>query len=410
MDENDEADEGGDVGEADARDGVRFSDAFERLECAETGTAYDRTATGRSEAGAPLVPRYDLDGVLTRELVDGAASLWDLAPALPFAREAAVEAAEGATPLVETPSLAEEFGVGRVAVKDESRNPTGTVYDRGLSLAATSAAERGAELVALAAAGNAGQSAAAYAGAAGLRSYAFVPSRAPFPNKAMVNVHGGEMRVVGGRYPDALAAVDDQLESAYHSLQEFADPFRHDAYRSLAYELLADLDWRVPDAVVLPVGTGEVVVGVVAGLRDCADAGLVDGVPRVYAAQAAGCAPVVTAFEADRSVEPWSTPDTIVGELEIPDPPGGDLAVAALRETGGGAVAVDDDEALEAAVTVAATAVLEVGAAGGVAVAGAGALAADGAFDDDATVVVANTESGTKTADVLRSHLMGKGI
>jgi threonine synthase len=226
----------------------------------------------------------------------------------------------------------------------------------------------------------------------------------------MVNVHGGEMRVVGGRYPDALAAVDDQLESAYHSLQEFADPFRHDAYRSLAYELLADLDWRVPDAVVLPVGTGEVVVGVVAGLRDCAEAGLVDGVPRVYAAQPAGCAPVVTAFEAGRSVEPWSTPDTIVGELEIPDPPGGDLAVAALRETGGGAVAVDDDEALEAAVTVAATAVLEVGAAGGVAVAGAGALAADGAFDDDATVVVANTESGTKTADVLRSHLMGKGI
>jgi threonine synthase len=109
-------------------------------------------------------------------------------------------------------------------------------------------------------------------------------------------------------------------------------------------------------------------------------------------------------------VEAWETPDTIVGELEIPAPAGGDLAVQAIAGTGGDGVAVDDDDALESAVTLAQSTVLEVGVGGGVAAGGAWALADAGAFADDATVVVCNTESGTKTADVLRSHLMGKGV
>jgi threonine synthase len=330
---------------------------------------------------------------------------------LPIPADAAVTAGEGGTPLLETPEIADELGVDTVYVKDESRNPTGTVYDRGLTLAVSGARARGADLVAHASAGNSAQSAAAYAGRAGLRSYAFVPSRAPFSNKAMVNVHGGEMRVAGGRYPDALAAVDD-LESAYHSIQEFDDPLRHEGYKTLAYELLADLDWAVPDAVVVPVGTGEVVVGLVAGFRECRDLGLTDGdsLPAVYAAQPADCAPIVRALDAGSAVEPWERPDTIVGELEIPDPAGGDLAVQAVAGTGGDGVAVPDDEALESAVRLAQSTVLEVGPGGGVAAAGAWALADDGAFDPDATVVVCNTESGTKTADVLRSHLMGQGV
>ncbi len=284
-----------------------------------------------------------------------------------------------------------------------------------MSPAVTAAADRGLEPLALAAAGNAGQSAAAYAGRTDLRSYAFVPSRTAFSNKAMVNVHGGEMRVVGGRYGDAAAAVDDQLAAEYHSLQEFTTPYRHDGAKTLAYELLDDRfgdgEPGLPDAVVLPASTGELVVGVVRGLRDLVELGLAEAVPDVYAVQAAGCAPIATAVESGAdAVEPWTGPDTIVGEVEIEDPAGGDLAVAALDGVDGDALTVEDDDALESAVTVARTEVVEVGGAGGVALAGAWRLAEADAVADDDTLVVVNPDAGVKTPDVLRSHLMGKGI
>jgi threonine synthase len=387
---------------------MRTNEAFVGLECTDTGDRYDVARLGYSDAGAPLDPVYD-HSELDASVIEGVASMWDLAPVLPFERGAAVTADEGGTPLVEASSLGAELGLDRLLVKDEGRNPTGTVLDRGLSLAVTAAREHDADLLAHASAGNSGQSAAAYAGRADLRSYAFVPSRAPFPNKAMINVHGGEMRVVGGRFPDALSAVDDQLEADYHSLQEFTTPFRHEGAKTLAYELLADLQ-TPPDAVVVPVGTGEVAYGLLKGFRECREAGLVDALPRVYAAQPSGCAPVATAVDAGRAVEPWNGPDTIVGELEIPDPAGGDLAAAAVAGSGGGAVTLEDDDILESAVVAAQRDVLEVGAAGGAAVAGAWALTEGGTLDADETVVVVNTESAVKTADVLRSHLMGQGV
>jgi len=165
-----------------------------------------------------------------------------------------------------------------------------------------------------------------------------------------------------------------------------------------------------PDAVVVPVASGELLVGLERGLTELDDAGLLASVPTVVAAQPAGCAPVVTAWEAGaETTEPWDGPDTIVGELEIPDPAGGDLALAALSDLSGTAVAVSDDDALESAVTAAQTTVLEVGGAGGVALAAVWELADRGDLSDD-DVVVVNPDAGVKTPDVLRSHLMGKGI
>jgi threonine synthase len=383
------------------------SDAFRALRCTATGEELspEPTRTGRSEAGAPLDPVYDYDDVdWTLPALADARSMWAFSELLPF--ESGVSAGEGGTPLVDAPALADELGVDSLLVKDEGRNPTGTVHDRGLSLAVTAATAADAELVAHASPGNSGQSGAAYAGRAGIRSYAFVPSRAPFPNKAMTNVHGGEMRVAGGRYPDALEALHSQLQSEWFTLQEFDTPVRHEGYKTLAYEIVGQTG--VPDAVFVPASTGEVVYGVANGFRDLVELGLVDDVPRIVAAQAGGCAPMATAFESGRAVETWTHPDTIVGELEIPDPAGGDLAVDAVDEAGGQVVTVDDDAILASAVAAARAAALEVGAAGGAAVAAADALAEE--FADDATLVVVNTESGVKSADILRSHLMGQGI
>jgi threonine synthase len=381
--------------------------------CTDCGEEFDADVTGRCpDCGAPLDATYEYDLLAsTPEQLTGQSfgSLWRYAELLPFAPSTAVSASEGATPVVDAPRLAEELDVGSVLIKDEGRNPSGTVHDRGLSIAVTAAKEQDVELVALASPGNSGQSAAAYASRAGIRSYAFVPTRAPFSNKAMTNVHGGEMRVTGGRYPDAEAALHEDLKSDWHSLQEFATPYRHEGVKTVAYELVESLEWSVPDGVVVPTGTGELVVGLAKGFRELRDLGHVDSVPPLFAAQPDGCAPIVAAIEAGAdTVEAWEAPDTICGELEIPDPAGGDLALAAIRETGGDAVAVDDEDALSSAVTVAHNEAVEMGAAAGVAAAGIWDLRDQ--FDEDDTLVVLNTEAGVKTADLLRSHLMGKGM
>ena len=387
-------------------------EAFLGLECAETGERYDADATGESDAGAHLVPTYDYDAVdwSNGDLSDRPTdTMWRYADLLPFASP--LTAKEGGTPLVESAELADELGVGSLEIKDEGRNPTGTILDRGLSPAVTAAREAGAELVALASAGNAGQSAASYASMADIRSYAFVPSRAPFSNKAMVNVHGGEMRVVGGRYPDAEDGLHEQLKSEWFTLQEFDNPYRHDGIKTLAFEVAEARGWAAPDAVVVPASTGEVVAGVAAGFEALSELGLIEQIPPIFAAQASGCAPIHAAHERDDGdADAWEHPDTIVGELEIPDPKGGAAALAAVESSGGDVLALDDDDILESAVVAAQTAGVEVGTAGGAAMAAAWRLAEDGVFEDGDDVVVVNTEAGTKTADVLRSHLMGQGI
>ncbi|GAB6878925.1 threonine synthase [Halorubrum gandharaense] len=396
------------------------TETFRGLRSRESGTVHetaDPETVDPDEGG--LDPAYDHEAVDPDDLLAPAETPgvghWRFDALLPFPAETAVSAGEGDTPLVPAERLAGELDVGGVYIKDEARNPTGTVLDRGLSVALTAVAGRAAagddvEPLACASPGNAGQSMAAYAGRADLRSYAFVPSRCAFSNKAMTNVHGGDMRVVGGRFPDAAAAVDEQLETDYTNLNEFTTPYRHEGVKTLAFELVADLG-AAPDVVVVPTGSGEVLAGVHKGFVELERVGAIDGLPRLVAAQAEGCAPVVAAVERGLDKpEPWSTPDTICGELEIADPAGGREAVAAVRETDGAATTATDEEILQSAVTVAQNEVLEMGAAAGVAPAAAWNLAEDGFFDGDETVVLLNTEAGLKTPDVLRSHLMGQGI
>lgn len=396
---------------------METTEAFRGLECTDCGAVHDaETAGGCPDCGGTLDPAYDYGAVDCDEIRDATGGMWAFDALLPFPSDAGLGAGEGGTPAVSAPRLADELGVDRVVVKDEGANPTSAVYDRGLSLAVSAVAQQadaGADVepLAVASPGNSGQSMAAYAGRAGLRSYAFVPSRCAFSNKAMVNVHGGEMRVVGGRFDDAADAVDEQLETDYTDLGEFSTPYRHEGAKTIAFELARDLDWESPDAVVVPTATGEVVVGLAKGFRELAELDLIDERPRLVAAQAEGCAPIAAAWE--RGIddpEPWDVPDTIAGEIEIPDPAGGALALEALAETDGTAVTATDDDVLESAVAVAQNEVIEMGAAAGVAPAGAWSLAQDDWFDEDDTVVLVNTESGLKTPDVLRSHLMGKGV
>src|SRR6056297_173763 len=396
---------------------METTDAFVGLTCVDCGETFDaETATHRCpDCGGILDPDYDYEEIdLSRE--DLAArrfdTMWRYEELLPFTRESAVSMDEGATALVDCPSLAEEMGVGRVLIKDEGRNPTGTFKDRGQSTAMTAAVQHGASDVALPSAGNAGQATAAYAARAGLDPHVFLPTRAGFTNKAMVNVHGGDMTVVEGRIGDAAAAYEDAMaDEDWYPVTTFETPYRHEGKKTMLYELVEQNEWAVPDHVVYPTGGGVGLVGMHKAARELRELGITDDLPAMYAAQAEGCAPVVRAFEEGRDVhEPWDSPDTICGGIEIPDPGASPLILDALRESDGGAVAASDDEILEAGTAVASRAGVEMGATCSAAAAGAWELADRGAFGEDDTVVLLNTGTANKDADVLRSHLMSKGI
>jgi threonine synthase len=391
--------------------------AFDGLVCTDCGERFDPETTTHDcpDCGGLLDPRYDDDRIdITRDELETRPfdGLWRYEELLPIPRTAAVTIDEGTTPLVDCPELADELGVERLLIKDEGRNPTGSLTDRGHALAVSVAREHGASDVALATTGDAGQSAAAYAARAGLDSHAFVPTRANFGNKAMINVHGGDMNVVEGRYDDAAAACADALDDEdWYSTNPFETPYRHEGAKTMFYEIVEQLDWEVPDGIVHPTGSGVGIAGLHKGATEFAALGLTDDLPALYAAQASGCAPIVEAWEAgDDSHEPWEVPDTICGGIEIADPHGSPLVLDALDDSDGGAVATDDESILDSAITVAQHTGVEMGASSAAAASGAWELAEQDAFGADDTVVLVNDASANKEADILRSHLMGKGI
>ena len=365
------------------------------------------TCTACGESADPGVERCpDCGGVLVLDY--DPAEIEAAADWRPFPPDATVSIDEGMTPLVSIPGLAADLDIEGVELKDEGRNPTGSLADRKLALAVSAALQQDAERVGTPSTGNGAQAAAAYAARADIDSKGFVPTRCPFLNKAMVNVHGGDMYVVEGRYADAVSAFTESDES-FVSVAP-GHPFRIAGGTALAVELLADRDWTAPDAVVHPAGHGETIVGLERGFTIAAAVGLADDVPAIYAAQPAASAPIAdAALSGDDEPATVEHPDTIVGPLEVPDPAAGTAAVDAIRATDGGAVAPDDEAVLAGAVDGCEMGP-EIGATGGTAVAGARKLAEQDAFGDGAEIVLINPVAGSKEADLLRSHLMSQGI
>jgi threonine synthase len=394
------------------------TDAFTALACIDCGARHDpATVTHRCpDCDGILDPEYDLDAVdLTAEDLESRPfdSMWRYEELLPFPREATVSLGEGATPLIECPTLADEMGVGAVYIKDEGRNPTGTFKDRGQSAAVTAAAQHGADEIALNSAGNAGQAAAAYAARAGLDAHVFLPDRAGFTQKAMTEIHGGDLRIAEGEITDAGSAYWDAVAEGaegddWYSTKTFVTPYRHDGKKTMGHELIEQLDFESPDAVVYPTGGGVGLVGVHKAAGEFQELGLVEDRPGLYAAQAEGCSPVVDAWESgadEHEAVPESEITTACNGIAVPDPGASPMILDALAESDGGAVATNDREILDAAITVARTEGVEVGATCAAAVSGAFELAERGELGSDDTVVLLNTGAGNKDVDTLRAHL-----
>ncbi|HEY4591203.1 MAG TPA: threonine synthase [Thermoanaerobaculia bacterium] len=367
-----------------------------RLVCSRTGvTAPLDEPAFLSPAGAPWLVEYELDAekgeALLRALPGRPWSLWRYRELLPVADfEDRVDLGEGATPLVRL----RRFGPPGVELwlKDESGNPTGSFKARGLSLAVNRARELGARGVQLASAGNAALALAAYAAAAGLPARVAMPGDTPRTIFERCRQYGAEVLSGSGTLVEAAKLLEPGKEN-YWTLSTLREPYRVEGKKTMGFELAEQLDWELPDWIVYPLGGGTGIVAMHKAFDELERLGLIGPRrPRFVAVQAAGCAPIVRAFEQGKeSADPWEDPQTKVWGLRVPRAIGDFLVLRALRETGGRALAVNEERLGKVADWIAAHEGLRVGPEGAAALAAVEELEATGAFVPGERVVVFQT-------------------
>lgn len=387
---------------------MHFAPWVEDVVCLSCGTTSSGDSRRCPDCGGPVHFETVADDPIDPETGDEH-GFWRFSPALPIPPPETDRVNVGETPIVDSRWLAEELQVDRVTVKDESRNPTGSQFDREMHLIATMAAANEIERIALPSPGRSGIAAAAAAAHAGRRAVVYVPARAPFPAKAMINVHGGTMEVVRGKYPDARTRfLEIDSDRDWWSAAPGTAPERLAARKTIFFEFFERLDWSVPDVVILSTGTGLSAVALHHALETLTETGYLDSAPRIILAQPAGCAPLARSWEAgNTSVSEWDAPDTICGDLEFAEPPYAQPAIAAVEQTDGDVVAVEDEPALAAMVDLSRNSGLQPSLAMGYAAVAAGMVEGLGT---DAHVGLLNPGTGLLEADLLRSHLMSRGI
>nr|MBA2773977.1 threonine synthase [Nocardioidaceae bacterium] len=298
--------------------------------------------------------RYDLTSVSTGpdEIGRRAPDLWRYHELLPVSGpDHVVSLGEGMTPLLRTPRLAAELGLRNLSIKDDGLLPTGSFKARGAAVGVSRARELGVTRLAMPTNGNAGAAWSTYAARAGLRATIAMPVDAPWITRAETVVTGGDLRLVDGLISDAgkmigaavLASADDWFD-----VSTLKEPYRIEGKKTMGLEIAEQLGWRMPDVIVYPTGGGVGLIGIFKALTEARELGWVEGaLPRLVSVQASGCAPIVNAFDAGAS-ESVLVPDstTIAFGINVPKPLGDFLVLAALRQTGGTAIAVDDADLL----------------------------------------------------------------
>ena len=335
----------------------QYANYLSHLECGLTGERHEGGRVhGLSKAGKPLLARYDLDA--TRAQVDRDAlwarggGFWKWRELLPVREDENVCAlGEVDTPLVALTTL---HPGGAVVVKDEGRLPTGSFKARGLALAVAMAKELGLEHLAMPTNGNAGSALAAYASRAGLRTTIVCPDDTPAINMEETALQGARLLKANGLINACGAWVKAGAEAGkWFDLSTLKEPYRIEGKKTMGLELAAQMRWTLPDVIFYPTGGGTGLIGMWKAFAEMRALGWLetDRLPRMVAVQAAGCAPMVRAFEAkERFAAPWENAHTIAAGIRVPAAIGDFLILDAVRESGGFAIAVED-EAIEAART-----------------------------------------------------------
>jgi threonine synthase len=380
------------------------------LVCSRCGTHHDaRLPHNLCECGGPLLVDYDLDGVgaaVSPDAIAGReASMWRYRELLPVAGASdVVTLGEGFTPLIPAPSLATKLGLRSVWIKDDGLNPTGTFKARGAACGVSRARELGIREVALPTAGNAGGAWACYGAAAGLEVHVAMPADAPEANRVECRAYGADLTLVEGVITDAGRVVAEGVErDGWFDCSTLKEPYRIEGKKTLGLEIAEQLGWQAPDAIVYPAGGGVGAIGIHRAFQQMRELGWVRGEPpRLIVVQSSGCAPIVRAFEQGKpDIDMWADAHTVATGLNVPQPLGGALALEAIRETGGTAVAVDDGDILEAIRTLAAEASILACPEGAATLAGARLLRERGDLGPDDRVVLINTGTAAKYPDVL---------
>ena len=383
------------------------------LECRECGQAYPAEPIHVCEmCFGPLEVAYDYDAIgnaISRETIArGPHSLWRYKPLLPIEGDRIVDSQAGFTPLVRAHNLGRALGLRNLFVKNDTVNPTFSFKDRPVSIASTKAVEFGFDTLACASTGNLAGSVAAHAAKAGLRACIFIPADLEPSKVVAAQAYGPTIVAVDGNYDDVnrvCSEIADRHRWAFVNIN--LRPYYSEGSKTLAYEVSEQLGWRAPDHVVVPIASGSLFTKVWKGFRELAKLGLVPGVStRMTGAQALGCSPVVTAFDAQTlTVEPVK-PKTIAKSLAIGNPADGYYSLRIMKESGGVACAVDDGEVVEGIKLLARTEGIFAETAGGVVVGVLKKLAARGQIDPDELVVAYVTGNGLKTQEALAGALI----
>ncbi|MBA3650940.1 MAG: threonine synthase [Chthoniobacterales bacterium] len=352
----------------------------------------------------PLFPVYDLAAAgktFTREsLLGRERSLWRYREVLPLPLEVEpVSLGEGGTPLLRADRFGAHLGLSDLRVKDESLNPTQSFKARGMSVAVSMAQHLGATKLAVPTAGNAGGALAAYAARAGLEAHIFMPSDTPRANVVECRELGAHVTLIDGLITDCGAEIARRkVAEGWFDLSTLKEPYRVEGKKTLGYELAEQLDWKLPDVIFYPTGGGTGLIGMWKAFDEMETLGWIGAErPRMFSIQASGCAPIVRAFEAgETSAAEFPNAHTRASGLRVPKAVGDFLMLHILRESNGGALAVDDDEMIRVTREVGAKEGLFVAPEGAACFAALRALCAEDKIAPDEQVVIFNTGSGVK--------------
>ncbi len=381
------------------------------LECTYCTATYSADEPNRlcAECGKVLYPRYDLDAAasaLDREtLKDRPANMWRYFEVMPIRDTSnVVTLGEGFTPIFKAERFGPEMGCSNLHIKDEGVNPTASFKARGLSAAVSKAKELGITRITMPSAGNAAGAMTAYAAKAGIASYVFMPRDAPESNQKEVVITGGELNLIDGLISDAgVLSRARAAEEGLFDISTLQEPYRVEGKKTMGYEIAEQSGWTLPDAIIYPTGGGTGIVGMWKAFAEMEAMGWIGSHrPKMFAVQAEGCAPMVRAFEQGTEfAEPWQDAQTIAPGIRVPGGIGDYLILNAIRESGGGALTVSDDEIRDYMGRVARSEGMFICPEGAATAAALEKLLSDALLGPDENILLLNTGSGLKNLDLV---------
>ena len=362
----------------------------------------------------PIWVRYDLSAVRStitkQDLLTRPATLWRYAELLPaYDPQKIVSLGEGMTPILPCARLGSKMGLTDLYVKDESQLPTGSFKSRGMALAITMANHFGIETVALPTAGNAGGAAAAYAARAGMQCYVFMPQDTPVINQYEAAAAGAHAFLVNGLINDCGKIVNDGKETmGWFDLSTLKEPYRIEGKKTMGLELAEQFNWKLPDVIFYPTGGGTGLIGMWKAFNELREMGWLESavMPRMIAVQSDGCSPIVNAYRSGtKHATPIQNARTIAGGIRVPGAVGDFMILDAIRESGGTAVAVEEQSIVTWMLRATATEGISICPETGACFAAVEQCLADGTISTDDKIVVFNTGASQKYSEAIARDL-----